>query len=311
MCRIGLLAAACGVCAALAASDASDQPRGSTGPGGSSRFVTPESWHAARFFDVPRTSTGYSVANVVPASGNTIKGRVVYDGTPPEMPVLKGIDASGDKAQCHAGDNEDPHRHRQQTWIVGKDKGVANVLVMLEPPAGKFFAMDKAEADNFKDQMVAAIDQPYCAFEPHVVAVFAGYKDKNGKLVRDIGAKLTIKNTGVISHNVKSPGDGKVNSFNLVANPKQMREISIEFSSRRFLDIACDKHNWMSAKLVTLDHPYFAVTDKDGHFEFGGVPIGADLTIKTWHEDAVPVTKRVNLRKGVNDVKDLKIKAQL
>lgn len=242
------------------------------------------------------------VALVVTKADGTIKGRVVYDGTPPEMPDIKGMESSGDKAACLAGP------HKVQTWIVGKDHGVANVVVSLEPPAGKFFALTAAEADKYKAEEDAVIDQPHCVFEPHVVAAFAAYRDKDDKL-HQTDAKLTIKNAGKISHNTKSPGNGKVNSFNVAANPGKTESISLKYQ-REPMPIACDKHNWMSAVLLTFDHPFFAVTKDDGTFEIKNVPTGVELTLKTWHEDAAPVTEKVDAKAGVTDVKDLKIKAK-
>jgi hypothetical protein len=75
------------------------------------------------------------------------------------------------------------------------------------------------------------------------------------------------------------------------------------------IDITCSKHSWMSAKLITFDHPFFAVTDKDGNFEIKNVPTGVELTIKTWHLQSAPVTEKKTFSKGDNEVPTLKIKA--
>ena len=45
----------------------------------------------------------------------------------------------------------------------------------------------------------------------------------------------------------------------------------------------CDVHGWMNAYVGVLDHPYFAVTDKDGKFELKALPPGT-YTIEAWHE---------------------------
>ena len=36
----------------------------------------------------------------------------------------------------------------------------------------------------------------------------------------------------------------------------------------------CDVHGWMNAYVGVLDHPYFAVTDKDGKFELKDAAAG-------------------------------------
>ena len=64
----------------------------------------------------------------------TLKGKIVYDGTPPERKEIAAIDQNQDKAVCHQGDTKD------QLWIVGPDKGVANVVVWLRAPEGKFLS---------------------------------------------------------------------------------------------------------------------------------------------------------------------------
>ena len=45
----------------------------------------------------------------------------------------------------------------------------------------------------------------------------------------------------------------------------------------------CDVHGWMNAYVGVLEHPYFAVTDKDGKFSLKTLPAGT-YTIEAWHE---------------------------
>jgi Polysaccharide lyase family 4, domain II len=45
----------------------------------------------------------------------------------------------------------------------------------------------------------------------------------------------------------------------------------------------------MTAYWLVLDHPYFAVTDKDGNFEIKNVPAGTQKLV-VWHEAASYVT---------------------
>jgi hypothetical protein len=244
---------------------------------------------------------GKGEALAVKSTDASVKGRVVYDGTPPKMKPITAIDTHGDKAQCHAGPE---FTQVEQTWMVGKDNGVANTVVYLEPTDGKFFALDAAEADKLKGD--ATIDQPYCAFEPHVTALFAAYKDKDGAQ-HDTGAKLHIKNSGKISHNSKSPGDGKKNDFNASISGGEEKSYALKFQKQP-LDIACDKHNWMSAKVKLFDHPFFAVTDKDGNFEIKHAPTG-EFKITIWHEQGSPDSKTMELKSGANDAGTLKTKA--
>jgi hypothetical protein len=238
---------------------------------------------------------------VVKNTDAVVKGRVIYDGDPPAAKKIE-MKNHADAPACHAGPDHD------QTWVLGKEKGVAAVVVSLVPVDGKFFALDGKQAKEYKG--TAWIDQPFCVYEPHVVALFAAYKTEDGKL-HETGEKLMVKNSGKISHNTKVSGDSRKNPStgkNIPPETKEGMPFDITYQKEP-IDIACDKHNWMNAKLITFDHPFFAVTNKDGQFEIKNVPSGVEFTIKTWHPQAAPASEKKTFTKGDNEVPTLKIKA--
>jgi len=47
--------------------------------------------------------------------------------------------------------------------------------------------------------------------------------------------------------------------------------------------ISCDFHPWMKGYWLVVDHPYAALTSKDGKFEIDQLPVGVH-TFKIWHE---------------------------
>ena len=49
------------------------------------------------------------------------------------------------------------------------------------------------------------------------------------------------------------------------------------------LYIKCDVHNWMNAYIHIFDHPFYAVTGKDGSFEIPNLPPG-EYELTVWHE---------------------------
>jgi len=275
-----------------------------TVPGCPESKVTPTKDKAAVATDksaTPKDDTtpkgGKGEAVVAKAYDAVVKGKVVYDGTPPEMPPIKAMAGHGDEAKCHAGPT------KEQTWIVGKDNGVANVAVYLEPAGGKFFAIDEKVAKEHKNS--PSIDQPFCVYEPGLVGIFTAYKSSDGE-VHDVGAELVVKNSGVISHNTKIQG-GRANPLQdhtLNAGEKKMAPIKYQ---KEVIDVACSKHQWMNAKIKAFDHPFFAVTDKDGNFEIKNVPSDVDLVVKLWHVDGTGSDVAKKLSKGDNAV-DLKIK---
>ena len=64
----------------------------------------------------------------------------------------------------------------------------------------------------------------------------------------------------------------------------------------------CDVHGWMNAYVGVLDHPYYAVTDKDGKFELKSLPPGT-YTIEAWHEKLGAQEQKVTL--GQKESKDV------
>lgn len=241
----------------------------------------------------------------VKATDAVVKGKVVYDGTPPVMPKIKAMDKHEDHAKCEAGPTH------EQTWLVSKDGGVENTVVFLEPAAGGSFALEESQVKSYKHD--GAIDQPFCVYEPHIVALFAAYKTADGKL-HETGSKLFVKNSsGNISHNTKITGDERAGNapFNKNIDPGSKDGIPVAIKyQRKPIDVACDKHTWMNAKVLTFDSPFFAVTDKDGNFEIKNAPSGVEVTVKIWHEGInFKDEGKQTLKAGENDLKTIKIKA--
>jgi hypothetical protein len=51
--------------------------------------------------------------------------------------------------------------------------------------------------------------------------------------------------------------------------------------------VKCAIHPWMTAWVVVLDHPFFAITNETGAFEIPNLKPGK-YTLVTWHEQARP-----------------------
>jgi hypothetical protein len=51
------------------------------------------------------------------------------------------------------------------------------------------------------------------------------------------------------------------------------------------VSVKSDLYAWMQAYLVVTDHPYVAITDKDGRFRIEGLPAG-EHGFTVWHEQA-------------------------
>lgn len=112
------------------------------------------------------------------------------------------------------------------------------------------------------------VDQLNLTFVPHVIAVQSG-------------STVDFPNSDLVRHNVFSTPDC-CNQFNLgtynIGSSK-----SITFAESCEVPLLCNVHAEMSAYVVVLDNPYFAVTAKDGSFAINNVPPGTYM-LKTWHE---------------------------
>ncbi len=81
---------------------------------------------------------------------------------------------------------------------------------------------------------------------------------------------------------------------NVHAMPKQNKEFNVgqplkDQVTKKVLDKAevlvkfkCDVHPWMFAYVGVVDHPFFAVTDKDGSFKISNLPAGK-YTVEAYH----------------------------
>ena len=63
------------------------------------------------------------------------------------------------------------------------------------------------------------------------------------------------------------------------------------------LDVTCDAHPWMSARITVFSHPYFASSDRDGAFEIRDVPAGTHV-VKVRHPVLGGLEQTVTVKPG-------------
>lgn len=228
------------------------------------------------------------------ATDGVIKGRVVLDGPAPKIEENPAMLKHNDAKTCHAADAPESEKTFQE-WILAADKkGVANVVVKLLPPAGKKFkAMEPAAKE-------VEMDQPHCAFVPHVVALAPGQS-------------LKVKNSAPVAHNTKISADPAANeNASVTLQPNDTKIFKLNYQKNP-ITVACDFHTWMTGKVYVNDSPYIAVTDKEGNFEIHNVPTGEELTVVGMHEVGIVENKeglKRTFKAGDNAPLELKIKAQ-
>jgi hypothetical protein len=219
-----------------------------------------------------------------PVAFATIKGKVTYNGTLPTPADIAIPDTNTDKSYCLKGP------HKDQTWVVGPDKGVANVVIWVKPPKDKYFVVP--DDQQKPAESVVKIDQPYCAFEPHVAILFPTFYDPQSKHQKPTGQVFEIDNSAPITHNTNwtpehpliSKGDNKKLS------PKEKLDITLNAAAPNRTEgedmtlIKCNIHTWMRAYVWAFTNPWAAVTKADGTYEIKKVPAGSELYLVAWHE---------------------------
>lgn len=237
----------------------------------------------------------------------TLKGRATLDGPAPtalikemDAKLTEQIDKNNNKDICLKGSEDEKS---EQEWKIGKDGGVANVVVWLKPPAGQFFKVD-LDKPTWKKEV--ALEQPHCAFEPHVFVLFPEYMDPKTKKLKATGQKFVVKNNAPMNHNTKWAGGTKNPGDNVTLTPKQEKDVELKPDANTPVTFACNIHQWMNGYAWVLDHPYAAVTDKDGNFEIKDAPAGVELEVVAWHEPGTWLTggsskgEKITLKEGDN-----------
>lgn len=204
-----------------------------------------------------------SVAVSVAANSDqwgSVTGRVVFAGN--ELPALPAKEVTADKDHCL---KEGPIA--DERWVVNaKNRGVQNAVVFLKFDKDEELAIHPDLEKPAASEVV--LDQPFCRFSPHVVAMRHDQK-------------LRVKNPAPIAHNVKIQGFVVDENRQLAPGKDAVFAIKAEDNP---IAISCGAHPWMGAYLWVFEHPYFAVTDADGRFAIAKAPAGR-RKLMVWHEE--------------------------
>lgn len=209
--------------------------------------------------------SAYTSANV--ANRGTIEGFVRAGGN---LSEAEKIIIGKDNHICGEG-------HRTPDPVnLSSDMGLENAVVLI-----KDITRGKAWPRNDGFEIV----QEKCAFRPYLQIAPKSFE-------------LRIVNKDPLLHNIhvyEQIGRARRTIFN-IAQPQadQVDRQSIAVARGHIVEIHCDAHNWMSAWIVTADHPYVVVTDRSGRFSIGDVPPGG-YEIAAWHPVLGTVTTRTNV----------------
>jgi plastocyanin len=209
---------------------------------------------------------------VDPATAGNVTGTVALDGTAPANEAIK---MNADPV-C-TKENSTPQM--QETFEVSDGK-LANVFVYVKDGLGNYQYDPPTE--------MAVIDQKSCRYHPHVFGV-------------RVNQPIEIMNSDPTLHNIHALP--KANQEFNNGQPIQGMKMTHTFTTKEVMvPFKCDVHGWMNAYVGVMDHPYFAVTGKDGKFELKTLPPGT-YTIEAWHEKLGTTTQSVTI--GAKESKEV------
>lgn len=210
-------------------------------------------------------ATIISYGQTASTNGN-ISINVKYKGTPPNISSLK---VTRDQEAC-------THEVPNETLIIDSLNNIKNVMLYLKDAKGKIGVQDYI------------LNNKGCRFVPHV-----GFAT--------VGGKLKMTNDDDIMHNTHGfyvVDDMKRTIVN-TALPNKGSEIvnARVFNNPGLIEVECDAHEWMSATIIVIDHPYYGITGTNGDAKIMNVPAG-QYELIVYHETLGEQVKKVSVVAG-------------
>lgn len=223
------------------------------------------------------------------ADWGSLSGQIVLDGAVPEVKILvrKGDATARDAAVCAKEDLKD-----ESLVVDPETKAIGNVVVYLTKAP-------KAIHPDLKAGKTATVefDNQACTFVPRVIAV-------------QTGQPIKVLNTDAVAHNVHTYST-KNTAVNFLVQPGNKTGVPLKGTEQERVPfkVTCDIHPWMLGHWMVCDHPYFAVTGKDGKFTIENLPAGEEIEVRMWQERSGYVQKpaKMTLKPGANDLGTIKV----
>ena len=216
---------------------------------------------------------------IAPASGS--------DSTPADstLPTVEAYDGGASENPVNCDAKPLPRRRAAKKTLINTLAG--SVVWIADVKAGKAMPVEK-RAD------LASED---CLLDPRVQAVVVGTTinvENDDKMLH----KLVFTKLGTHDTLTVTPF---FNAGQIVATERLAKTTGI-------VEVRCAQHPLTRAYVAVFDHPYFAVTDRNGTFKIDSLPPGT-YKMMVWREGMVkPVEQQIQIAAGGMAKADLTLK---
>ena len=210
-----------------------------------------------------------TLSGAISASAADITGTITLKGTPPPE---KQIPMDAQCGKLHT-------KPVMTRFYVVENGKLADVVVSLKGVSGKSTGTQASPL---------MVDQVGCEYVPYIAAA-------------QTGQKIQVKNSDPFMHNVHPiptvAGNPEANKAQMANAPDLIFAYQ---NPEPFLRFKCDVHPWMFTYISIFDHPYFAVSGKDGTYKIANVPPGK-YTLEVSHRKAAPIGSTITKEIEVKD----------
>jgi len=189
------------------------------------------------------------------ATAGSIGGKVTFTGKRPAPDRIK----MGSDPACMQMAGPSP---QSDAVVIAANGALANSFVYIKSGLDPAYTFPAATS-------TVPLEQKGCRYAPRVLGI-------------RVGQTMEIINADPTMHNVHAmPTMNQEFNQSQIAQGSRMTHVFTQ--PEVMVHFKCNVHNWMTAYVGVVTHPYFAVTGADGTFTLSGVPPGT-YTVEAWHE---------------------------
>ncbi len=183
----------------------------------------------------------------------------------------------------------------RKLWIVWMGLGLAGAASAEEAKgsiSGKVTSPGASQVVVYIEKVPKAVPRPVndkpmtqknSAFMPEMLVV-------------TVGSSVSFPNEDKVFHNVFSVTPG--NEFDLGLYRGGASK-AVDFKEAGEVDVFCNIHPNMAAKLLVLQNDFYVTVEKDGSFNLANVPPGA-FTLVAWSAETTLEKVKIEIKPGAN-----------